>query len=246
MVFRHPVEAQTSVQCGAGVALSTHSTATTVGLAGYARGRWVIVMSTVVRWTGREACALRGALRMSIRVFAEHLGLAVRTVSKWEAGAESVVPQPDTQAILDTVLAQADPAAQERFAALCAASDGDVWSGSGRGPSPTTEETNRRNRGAGTIGDDLALFRWLSVSSSGGARIVSTWTALDMVSVSTSYRRAYRSVSASALLAATTAQLSLMLSLTPGSQPTRTVAAGSWFVRSERPRRWRQPCWALI
>lgn len=75
-------------------------------------------MATVRRWTGREARALRQALRQSVRVFAEHLGVAARTVSKWEAGGEYTCPRPDTQAILDTALGRADPAAQERFALL--------------------------------------------------------------------------------------------------------------------------------
>jgi len=75
-------------------------------------------MATVRRWTGREARALRQALRQSVRVFAEHLGVAARTVSKWEAGGAHTCPRPDYQAILDTALGQADRAAQERFALL--------------------------------------------------------------------------------------------------------------------------------
>lgn len=73
----------------------------------------------VRRWSGREARALRVALRLSVRAFAEHLGIAARTVSKWEAGGEGVHPRPDTQAMLDTALALADAAAQQRFEMLC-------------------------------------------------------------------------------------------------------------------------------
>jgi DNA-binding transcriptional regulator YiaG len=40
---------------------------------------------TVRIWTGREAAALRTAMRLSVRAFAEHLGVAVRTVSKMGA-----------------------------------------------------------------------------------------------------------------------------------------------------------------
>jgi len=36
--------------------------------------------------TGRAACALQAALRMSNEAFAEHLGIAVRTVAAWQAG----------------------------------------------------------------------------------------------------------------------------------------------------------------
>lgn len=73
-------------------------------------------MQSVVRWTGAEARALRLALRFSVRAFAEHLGVAVRTVSKWEAAGELRQPRPDMQAALDTVLSNANPAAQARFA----------------------------------------------------------------------------------------------------------------------------------
>lgn len=51
-----------------------------------------------------------------------------------------------------------------------------------------------------------------------GTRIVSSSTALDMVSVSANYRRAYRSLPAKALLVATKAHLSLILSPGPASQ----------------------------
>lgn len=75
-------------------------------------------MATVHQWTGLEARALRRALRKSIRGFAEHLGLAVNTVAKWEKLLADTTPQADSQAILDTVLARADEAAQERFERL--------------------------------------------------------------------------------------------------------------------------------
>lgn len=77
-------------------------------------------MTTVRLWTGRETRALRGALRMSVRAFAEHLGVAPRTVSKWERLGESTRPYPDTQAILDTALQRASTEAQARFGILLA------------------------------------------------------------------------------------------------------------------------------
>jgi transcriptional regulator with XRE-family HTH domain len=61
----------------------------------------------VARWTGQEASALRQALRMTIRDFADHLGVAERTVAKWEAGGLAMVPVPVMQAALDTVLTRA-------------------------------------------------------------------------------------------------------------------------------------------
>lgn len=74
-------------------------------------------MIAVERWSGREARVLREALRMSQRVFAERLGVSHRTISKWEAGGRDLIPVPDSQGLLDTALAQADSAAQARFAA---------------------------------------------------------------------------------------------------------------------------------
>lgn len=61
-------------------------------------------MITVQKWTGREARALREAARMSVREFARRLGVSDRAVSKWEAGGEDVVPRPDSQGMLDTML----------------------------------------------------------------------------------------------------------------------------------------------
>jgi len=70
---------------------------------------------TVYEWTGVEARALRLAKRMSVRAFAAHLGIAVRTVTKWEAGGAGTTPRPDTQALLDTVLQRATAEEQARF-----------------------------------------------------------------------------------------------------------------------------------
>jgi len=74
----------------------------------------------VQQWNGQQTRALRHAMRMSVRTFAEHLGVAVRTVSKWENLAAGTVPRPDTQAILDTALARCDPATHLRFELLLA------------------------------------------------------------------------------------------------------------------------------
>ncbi|MEV8600266.1 helix-turn-helix domain-containing protein [Streptomyces griseoviridis] len=75
-------------------------------------------MATVYHWTGLEARALRLALRLNVRAFAERLGVAVATVSKWESKRTETEPRPDTQAILDTALVQADPSAHLRFETL--------------------------------------------------------------------------------------------------------------------------------
>jgi transcriptional regulator with XRE-family HTH domain len=75
-------------------------------------------MTAVRIWTGREARALREALRLSVRAFGEHLGVAPRTVSKWEHLGHATRPQPDTQAILDTALDLASTDVQLRFQML--------------------------------------------------------------------------------------------------------------------------------
>ncbi|GAA3394425.1 helix-turn-helix domain-containing protein [Cryptosporangium minutisporangium] len=75
-------------------------------------------MTAVTHWTGREARALREALRLSIRDFAGRLGVAARTISNWEAGGTDIRPRPDMQAILDTALARASVAERERFSHL--------------------------------------------------------------------------------------------------------------------------------
>lgn len=52
---------------------------------------------------------------MSLREFADHLGVSHRTVSKWEQAGAAREPRPHMQAILDTALARADDAAKARF-----------------------------------------------------------------------------------------------------------------------------------
>jgi tetratricopeptide (TPR) repeat protein len=71
----------------------------------------------VTGWTGRDACALQSALRMSNQAFAEHLGIGLRTVADWHE-KPGMRPRPAMQQFLDTALAQAPAAARERFAAL--------------------------------------------------------------------------------------------------------------------------------
>lgn len=83
-------------------------------------------MTVVTVWTGREARALRTALRMSVETFAEHLGVGVRTVAHWDAKRSAAKPFPAMQEILDAALDRATPAQQQRFELLV------------RGPAGTT------------------------------------------------------------------------------------------------------------
>jgi transcriptional regulator with XRE-family HTH domain len=66
----------------------------------------------VGRWTGRESRALRETLRMSLRVFAEYLGVRTSTVSGWEHRSNPAPPSLATQALLDQALKLADAAAR--------------------------------------------------------------------------------------------------------------------------------------
>jgi len=77
----------------------------------------------VQSWTGGEATALRAALRMSVREFAEHLGVASRTVNKWESLGFNTTPRPDMQAALDTTLQKASAEEKQRFELLASPKD---------------------------------------------------------------------------------------------------------------------------
>lgn len=74
-------------------------------------------------WTGRTACVLQAALRMTNEQYAAHLGVAVRTVAGWHKDPE-VVPRTEIQAALDTAHERADENVQLRFARRAAPSAG--------------------------------------------------------------------------------------------------------------------------
>lgn len=72
-------------------------------------------MVTMGQWTGRETRLLRHALRLTVRDFAEDLGVSPRTVSKWETAGTHRTPRPELQAALDTLLTRATEEPQTRF-----------------------------------------------------------------------------------------------------------------------------------
>ena len=76
-------------------------------------------MDVVAVWTGGRADTLRQALRMTNETFAEHLGVAVRTVAYWRARPD-VVPRPVMQEMLDVALARAPEQARAQFRLLLA------------------------------------------------------------------------------------------------------------------------------
>lgn len=78
-------------------------------------------MDQVTGWTGRTACALQAALRLSNEGFAEQLGIGVRTVAAWHQ-KPSLRPRPEMQQVLDTALEQASPAIRARFSVLAGGS----------------------------------------------------------------------------------------------------------------------------
>jgi len=71
-------------------------------------------MAQPQQWTGRTACTLQSALRMTNEAFAGHLGTAVRTVATWHQKPERV-PSAEMQLALDTALERAGSGARARF-----------------------------------------------------------------------------------------------------------------------------------
>lgn len=123
-------------------------------------------MATVRRWSGHEARALRLALRLSIRAFADHLGLAARTVSKWEQHGMATHPRPDTQAILDTALGRADDEAKRRFELMVSDDEIDA-------PGGTVDDVRRRTL-LGLLGP-IALGAPLMLRSEPAAHDADDW-----------------------------------------------------------------------
>ena len=72
-------------------------------------------MDVISTWTGGTACALQQALRMTNDDFADHLGVAVRTVANWHS-SPGTVPRTEIQSALDTAYERSSPSVQRRFA----------------------------------------------------------------------------------------------------------------------------------
>jgi hypothetical protein len=67
---------------------------------------------------------------MSVREFADHLGVSARTVSNWEADGHRTQPRPVWQAAMDTALRQATDEVRARFELLLTAPDRGTAGGS--------------------------------------------------------------------------------------------------------------------
>jgi len=122
-------------------------------------------MQIITTWTTGHADALRQALRMTNESFAEHLGVAVRTVASWRKRPE-IVPQPAIQETLDAALERAPDRAKAQFALLVAAvpadteaPSGDTGSGSFSIPldSMTAHEWSRDDAHVLSLSFDAAL-----------------------------------------------------------------------------------------
>lgn len=74
-------------------------------------------MDAIATWTGRTACALQQALRMTNDGFADHLGVAVRTVAGWHSSPD-IVPRAEIQSALDTAYERSSSSVQRRFSLL--------------------------------------------------------------------------------------------------------------------------------
>ncbi|WP_328336787.1 NUDIX domain-containing protein [Streptomyces violaceus] len=69
------------------------------------------------RWTGAKAARLQDAFEMTQEEFAGKLGVSVRSVASWRANP-TMVPQPETQRILDTTYGMAGDAVRREFIRL--------------------------------------------------------------------------------------------------------------------------------
>ncbi len=74
-------------------------------------------MEVIDVWTGRHACKLQAALRLTNEAFADLLGISTRTVATWHSDSD-VTPRPEMQQLLDSVFERASAAVRQRFALL--------------------------------------------------------------------------------------------------------------------------------
>jgi transcriptional regulator with XRE-family HTH domain len=74
------------------------------------------VKPEVHTWTGNEVKQLRAALRLSVRDFANFIGVSDRLVSRWEARGGTANLSPRSTAALDYALSHSSTVVRERFA----------------------------------------------------------------------------------------------------------------------------------
>jgi transcriptional regulator with XRE-family HTH domain len=108
-------------------------------------------MAVIARWTGREARMLRQAMRLTVRDFAEDLGVNPRTVSRWESAGDPHTPVPELQQALDTLLDRATDGDRQRFLSA----------------TPVNPQDDEELGGTGSQGLSVALARSISTNLNG-------------------------------------------------------------------------------
>jgi 8-oxo-dGTP diphosphatase len=78
-------------------------------------------MEVIDVWTGRRACVLQSALRLTREAFADRLGISPRTVATWHSDPD-VIPRSEMQQLLDSVFESAPATVRQRFVLLVAGS----------------------------------------------------------------------------------------------------------------------------
>lgn len=74
-------------------------------------------MEVVGTWTGKTACLLQEAMRLTNEAFAERLGISARTITRWHSSPE-MTHRNEVQQILDIAYEEADETVHRRFALL--------------------------------------------------------------------------------------------------------------------------------
>jgi 8-oxo-dGTP diphosphatase len=74
-------------------------------------------VDVVGTWTGKTACLLQEAMRMTNEDFAERLGISARTITRWHS-APAMIHRTEVQQILDIAYEEAKPEVKQRFALL--------------------------------------------------------------------------------------------------------------------------------
>jgi transcriptional regulator with XRE-family HTH domain len=174
-----------------------------------------LAMTVVARWTGREDRFLRLALRLSVREFAEDLGINPRTITRWESLGEGRTPSPELQRALDTTLARADDATHQRFTTATEAATEVVAVGRPVAADAQSSTSLTRDLIVANIGEISLTLQ--DDSSSASCRIPAEF-ADDVRAVLVIYRRAYRTALASQLYASVHQHMKFALSLAPGHQ----------------------------
>jgi 8-oxo-dGTP diphosphatase len=117
-------------------------------------------MEVVDVWSGRTACALQAALRLTNEAFANRLGIALRTVATWHADLD-LVPRAEMQQLLDEEYERAGPPVRARFLLLSQGGNRPAHSGDGPTPGgdPLASGGDRLAPGGGPVAREPQVLR---------------------------------------------------------------------------------------